>query len=48
MGGEKLNIVEKIYNITPGIQKVLTETSNIPLKKLNGKDNEIFINRILE
>ena len=29
MGGNKLKINEKIHNITPGIQKVLTETSNI-------------------
>ena len=47
MGGNKLKINEKIHNITPGIQKVLTETSNIPLKKLNDKDREIFHN-ILE
>ena len=33
-----------IHNITPPIQKVLTETSNVPLKKLNDKDREIFIN----
>ena len=38
MGGNKLKINEKIHNITPGIQKVLNETSNIPLKKLNDKD----------
>ena len=47
MGGNKLKINGKIHNITPSIQKVLTETSNIPLKKLNDKDNDIFIN-ILE
>ena len=47
MGGNKLKINEKTYNLTPGIQKVLTDTSNIPLKKLNDKDNEIF-NNILE
>ena len=47
MGGNKLKICGKIHNITPSIQKVLTETSNIPLKKLNDKDNDIFIN-ILE
>ena len=46
-GGNKLKINGKIHNITPIIQKVLTETSNIPLKKLNDKDNDIFIN-ILE
>ena len=42
MGGDKLKIQEKIYNITPGIQKVLTDTSNIPLNKLNDKDRENF------
>ena len=44
MGGKKLKINEKIHNKTPGIQEVLTETSNIPLKKLTDKDREIFIN----
>ena len=47
MGGKKLRIIEKIYHITPGIQKVLIDTFNIPLKKLNDKDNEKFI-KILE
>ena len=37
-------IIEKIYDITPGIQKVLTDTSEIPLKQINDKDNKIFIN----
>ena len=44
MGGKKLEINEKVYDITPGIQKVLTDTSNIPMKKLIGKDNEKFVN----
>ena len=47
MGGNKLKINEKIHNITPGIQEVLTEISNITLKKLNDKDRKIF-NNILE
>ena len=34
----------KKFDITPGIQKVLTDTSNIPLKKLNDKDNQRIIN----
>ena len=42
--GTEEEIVGKKFNITPGIQKVLTDTSNIPLKKLNDKDKEIFIN----
>ena len=44
MGGNKLKFNEKIYDRTPGIQKVLTDTSNIPMKKLNDKDREIFHN----
>ena len=47
IGGNKFKINEKIHNITPGIQKVLSDTSNIPLKKLNDKDRERF-NNILE
>ena len=47
MGGSKPKINEKTYNITPGIQKVLTDTSNIPIKQLNGQDRGLFIN-ILE
>ena len=43
MGGNKLKVNEKIYDTTPGIQKVLTDTSNIPMKKLNDQDREIFI-----
>ena len=38
IGDNKLKINEKVHNITPGIQKVLTVTSNIPLKKLNDED----------
>ena len=45
--GTGVEINGKKFNITPGIQKVLTDTSNIPLKKINDQDNEIFIN-ILE
>ena len=43
MGGSKLKINWKIYNITPGIQKVLTDTTKIPIKKLNEQDREKFI-----
>ena len=45
--GTEVEINGKKFNITPGFQKVLTETSNIPLKKLNDKDSEKF-NNILE
>ena len=41
IGGKKLKINENIYDKTPGIQKVLTDTSNMPLKE---KDSEIFMN----
>ena len=47
MGGNRLKINENIHDITPGIQKVLTVTSNIPLKRLNDQDREIY-NNILE
>ena len=43
ISGTKVEVNDKKFNITPGIQKVLTDLSNIPLKKLNNKDNEIFI-----
>ena len=46
MGGSKLKINEKIYDISPGLQKVLTDTYNIPLKKLIDKDREIFNNSL--
>ena len=42
--GTEVKINGRKFYITPGIQKVLTDTSNIPLEKLNDKDNEIFIN----
>ena len=45
--GNKIKINENIFDITRGIQKALTDTSNIPIKKLNDQDGEIF-NNILE
>ena len=33
LGGKEVEINDKKFNITPGIQKVLTDTSNIPMKK---------------
>ena len=47
MGGNKLKISENIFEITPGIQRVLTQMSNIPLKKLNNQEREIY-NNILQ
>ena len=39
MGVNQLKINEIIYDRTPCIQKVLTDTSEIPLKKLTDIDN---------
>ena len=47
MGGIKLKINGKIHEIPQSIQKVLTDTSNIPIKQLDDKDRHIFTN-ILE
>ena len=47
MGGNKLKISENIFEITPGIQNVFTQTSNIPLKKSNNQEREVY-NNILE
>ena len=44
LGGKEVEINDKKYNITPGIQKVLTDTSNIPIKKFEDKDKEKFNN----
>ena len=42
LGGNKLKIEEDIYNLTENLQNVLNNTSNLPLKKLNDKDKEIY------
>ena len=47
MGGNKLKIKGKIHDIPRSIQKVLTDTSNIPIKQLNDEDRDISTN-ILE
>ena len=47
LGGTEVEINDKKFNIFPGIQKVLADTSNIPMKKLNNEDREIF-NKTLE
>ena len=47
VAGNKIKINENVFDITQGIQKVLTDTSNIPIKKLNDQDRVIF-NNILE
>ena len=44
IGGNKIKINENVFDITQGIQEVLTDTSNIPIKKLNDQDREIFNN----
>ena len=44
--GTEIEISGNKYNITPGVQKVFTETSNIPLKKLNDNDRETHVNTL--
>ena len=44
MGGNKLKINGKIHEIPQSVQKVLTDTSNIPIKQLNDKDRDSFTN----
>ena len=44
MGGKKIKIHEDVCDITPRIQKVLTDTSKIPMKKINDQVKEIFTN----
>ena len=46
-GETEVEINDKKINITRGIQNVFTQTSNIPLKKLNIQKREIY-NNILE
>ena len=45
--GTEVEIIDKKINITPDLQKDFTQTSNIPVKKLNDQDWEIYEN-ILE
>ena len=40
--GTEVKINDKVFNITPKLQKVFNQTSNIPLKKLNDQDWEIY------
>ena len=47
IGSNKIKINENVFDITRGIQKVLTDTSSIPIKKLNDQDRDIF-NNILD
>ena len=42
-GGKEVEINDTKFNITPGFQKVLTDTSNIPTKTLNDQNREKFI-----
>ena len=41
IGGTGVEINDKKFNITQGIQNIFTQTSNIPLKKLNNQEREI-------
>ena len=47
LGETEVEINDKKFNITRGIQNVFTQTSNVPLKKLNIQEREIY-NNILE
>ena len=42
LGGAEAEINDKKLNLTPGIQKVFTDTSNISMKKLNDEDRKFF------
>ena len=44
IGGNKLKTKEKIFDITPGIQKVITDSSNVSMANLNVRDREVFTN----
>ena len=44
MDGNKLKINGKIFDIPQSIQKLLTNTSKIPIKQLNDQDGDIFNN----
>ena len=44
--GTEIEINDKKINITPGIRKIFTETSNIPVKQLNDEDREIYNNTL--
>ena len=44
MGDNKPKTNGNVYIINPGIQKVSTDTSNIPVKNLHDQDRETFIN----
>ena len=41
--GTETKINGNKYNITPGLQRVFTETSNTPLTNLNDKDIETYV-----
>ena len=42
--GIEIKIKDKEIKITPNLQKVFTQTSNVPLKKLNVQEWEIYEN----
>ena len=44
IAGTEVEINDKKFKLNPRIQKVITETSNIPLKNLKDKGGEFFIN----
>ena len=46
LGGTEVEINDKKYNITPGIQKVIVITSCITAKSRNDNDNVVFRDKL--
>ena len=42
--GNKLEIIENFFDVSANLRIFFTDTSNIPLKNLNGEDREIYNN----
>ena len=42
LGGTELEIDDKNFTIFPNLQKVFTQTSNIPLKKINDQEWQVY------
>ena len=44
--GTEVEVNDKNFNITPNLQKVFTQTSIIPLNKINDHEWEIYTNNL--
>ena len=44
LGGTEVKYNDKNFDITPNLQKVFTQTSNIPLQKLKDQEWELYKN----